>query len=195
MSKIFVVIGKSSTGKDTIYQKICSMNELGLRQVVGYTTRPIREGEENGVNYYFVNDEKLEFFIKEKKVIEHRAYHTAHGVWNYFTVNDEQINLESSNYLMIGTLESYIQIRNYYGSDVVIPIYIEVETGERIQRALNRERAQEHPKYVELCRRCIADEEDFSEQKIEEAGIQTRFVNDNLDACVERIHDFLLGNI
>lgn len=195
MSKIFVVIGKSSTGKDTIYQRICSMNELGLRQVVGYTTRPIREGEEDGVNYYFVDDQKLEFFIKERKVIEHRAYHTVHGVWNYFTVNDDQIDLESNNYLMIGTLESYIQIRNYYGSDVVIPIYIEVETGERMQRALNRERAQEHPKYVELCRRCIADEEDFSEQKIEEAGIQTRFVNDNLDACVERIHEFLLGNI
>ena len=55
-------------------------------------------------------------------------------------MNDDQIDLEHQNYLIIGTLESYLKIRDYFGKEKVVPIYIEVEDGERLSRALNRER-------------------------------------------------------
>ena len=58
-----------------------------------------------------------------------------------------------------------------------MPIYIEVEDGERLSRALNRERMQESPKYEELCRRFLDRCERFSEEKLKEAGITRRFVN------------------
>ena len=67
------------------------------------------------------------------------------------------------------------------------PIYIEVDDGVRLQRALNRERSQENPKYQELCRRYLADSEDFSEEKIAEAGIEKRFQNDDFEKCLEEI--------
>ncbi len=68
------------------------------------------------------------------KVIEVRSYQTVHGVWHYFTVNDGQIHLESQNYLMIVTLEGYIKIRDYFGADAVVPVYIEVEDNIRLRR-------------------------------------------------------------
>ena len=86
---------------------------------------------------------------------------------------------------MIGTLEAYQGIRAYYGAANVVPVYIEVEDGERLFRALSRERAQEHPKYEEMCRRFLADSEDFSEEKLREAGIGQRFENREL-AVTER---------
>mgnify|MGYP000276072254 CR=1 FL=1 len=65
-----------------------------------------------------------------------------------------------------GTLESFKKMRKYYGEDAVCPVYVQVEDGERLSRALNREREQENPRYEEMCRRFIADQSDFSEENI-----------------------------
>ena len=187
MAKIFFVLGKSCSGKDTIFKKLKEDRELNLNTVTGYTTRPMREGEINGVEYSFVNNEELEALKNQGKVIECRDYNTVYGVWSYFTVDDGQINLEKGNYLYIGTLESYEQMVRYYGKEVVVPIYVEVETGERLTRAVNRERQQENPKYTELCRRFLADEEDFCEENIKKAGIKKRYENNSLERCIEEI--------
>ena len=187
MAKIFFVLGKSCSGKDTIFKKLKEDRQLNLNTVTGYTTRPMREGEINGVEYFFVNNEELEALKNQEKVIECRDYNTVYGVWSYFTVDDGQINLEKGNYLYIGTLESYEQMVRYYGKEVVVPIYVEVETGERLTRAVNRERQQENPKYTELCRRFLADEEDFCEENIKKAGIKKRYENNSLERCIEEI--------
>lgn len=187
MAKIFFVLGKSCSGKDTIFKKLKEDRQLNLNTVTGYTTRPMREGEINGVEYFFVNNEELEALKNQGKVIECRDYNTVYGVWSYFTVDDGQINIEKGNYLYIGTLESYEQMVRYYGKEVVVPIYVEVETGERLTRAVNRERQQENPKYTELCRRFLADEEDFCEENIKKAGIKKRYENNSLERCIEEI--------
>lgn len=187
MANIFFVLGKSCSGKDTIFKKLKEDRELNLNTVTGYTTRPMREGEINGVEYFFVNNEELEALKNQGKVIECRDYNTVYGVWSYFTVDDGQINLEKGNYLYIGTLESYEQMVRYYGKEVVVPIYVEVETGERLTRAVNRERQHENPKYTELCRRFLADEEDFCEENIKKAGIKKRYENNSLERCIEEI--------
>ena len=52
-----------------------------------------------------------------------------------------------------------------------------MEDGERLKRAIAREETQEVPKYEEMCRRFLADAQDFSEEKIRQAGIDCRFSN------------------
>ena len=187
MGKIFFILGKSSSGKDTIFQKIKENNELGLKTVVGYTTRPMRENEVDGEEYFFVDRDRLEELKNDDKVIESRDYNTVHGIWSYFTVDDGQIDLDQDDYLYIGTLESYEQVRNFYGEDKVIPIYIEVEQGERLRRAVLREIEQSEPKYEELCRRFLADEQDFREEEINRLGIKKKYMNEDLDTCVDEI--------
>lgn len=69
--------------------------------------------------------------------MELRAYNTVYGVWKYFTLDDGQIDMDSKeSYIIIGTLEAYDKIRNYYGKDRVHPIYIEVDAKTRIHRRL-----------------------------------------------------------
>lgn len=194
MSKIYCIMGKSSTGKDTIYKKLMNDGDLSLKRIVPYTTRPIREGEQEGVEYHFTDVNTLNVLKKENKVIECREYHTVYGEWYYFMVKDNQIDLAKDNYLVIGTLESYVMMRDYFGKDVIIPIYIEIEDGERLTRALNREKTQSVPKYEEMCRRFIADSKDFSEEKLKEAGIGHRFVNNSLDECIGEIKNFIGQN-
>jgi len=72
---------------------------------------------------------------------------------------------------------------------------IELDDGIRLQRALDRERKEEHPKYKEMCRRFLADCEDFSEEKIQEAGICRRFYNEDLEQCLTEIVAYIAENI
>lgn len=191
MGKIYCLMGKSASGKDTIYNRLLAMEELKLRRVVPYTTRPMRSGETDGETYFFCTQDQVEAFEKAGKIIELRAYDTVYGVWKYFTADDGQICLTESDYLMIGTLEAYEQIRNYFGTEKVRPIYVEVDDGLRLQRALDRERTQEQPKYAEMCRRFLADEQDFSGENLEKAGIEKRFLNQNLTQVTEEIAAYI----
>lgn len=187
MGKIFYLMGKSASGKDTLYQ--CLKEELHLPTVVLYTTRPIREGEQDGREYHFVKEEQFRQFVASGKVIESRTYQTVHGPWTYFTVDDGQVQLEKDSYLVIGTLESFVQMQKYYGQSAVVPLYIHVDDGVRLARALERERQQAEPKYAEMCRRFLADEEDFSEQRLMEAGICQCYENQNKDECLVRLRE------
>ena len=191
MGKIYCLMGKSASGKDTIYNRLLAMEELKLRRVVPYTTRPMRSGETDGETYFFCTQDQVKAFEKAGKIIELRAYDTVYGVWKYFTADDGQICLTESDYLMIGTLEAYEQIRNYFGTEKVRPIYVEVDDGLRPQRALDRERTQEQPKYAEMCRRFLADEQDFSEENLKKAGIEKRFLNQNLTQVTEEIAAYI----
>ena len=151
----------------------------------------MRAGEVDGKNYYFTDDKKLKEFRRRGCLIEARAYHTVHGIWTYFTADDGQVDLGRSDYLEIGTLDSLVKMKKYYGEDAVCPVYIQVEDGERLSRALKREREQANPKYEEMCRRFIADQSDFSEENILRAGIWKRFQNIDLETCVQEIVNYV----
>lgn len=190
MGKIICLMGKSSTGKDTIYKHLLADRELGLKKIVPYTTRPIRRGERDGVEYFFKSEEDFQQLKDRDRIIEAREYHTIHGLWRYFVADDGQIE-QSGNYIMIGTLEAYRHLQDYFGADRVLPLMIELDDGARLQRALNRERKQENPRYEEMCRRFLADSEDFSEERIAEAGVTARFVNNDLEQCLEHIRQYI----
>ena len=183
MGKIFCIMGKSSTGKDTIFKILLQRKDINVNRIVSYTTRPQRSHEKPGEEYNFVSIEEKDKLVAEGKVIEIRKYDTVHGPWFYFTVDDGNVDLDNEDYLMIGTVESFVKIRDYYGEDKVLPIYIEVDDGIRLSRALERERSQEHPKYEEMCRRFLADQKDFSEENLKNARI-TNVFNNNEDSVI-----------
>lgn len=195
MGKIVYIMGKSSTGKDTIYRSILSDKSIKLKKIVPYTTRPIRLGEENGVQYYFTDEDGFAKLCEEGKVIEHRSYDTCYGLWRYFTVNDESLDLDKNNYIIIGTLESYEKTAEYFGKEKLLPILIELDDGVRLQRALNREKKQKVPKYEEMCRRFLADSQDFCPENIKKAGITKAFYNDNLKHCTREIIQYIENNL
>lgn len=191
MGKLIVLMGKSASGKNTIYRLLQQDERLNLHQLVPYTTRPMRAGEKNGEAYFFVSEEKFHELFAAGKVIEQRAYHTVHGLWRYFTVEDEQLNLAQHSYLLIGTLEAYVSIVSYFGTEQVVPVMVTLDDGVRLERALLRERQQEHPKYEEMCRRFLADSADYAQEKLDEAGITKVFENHSSEATAEEISAYI----
>ena len=192
MGKIYVIIGKSASGKDHIYQSILKDSGLNLKKIVSYTTRPKRENEENGREYFFSDKEQLDELKKQGKIIEERIYNTVYGPWHYFMVDDGRIQIDKNDYLTIGTIESFVSMKDYFGKDVICPVYIEVDDGIRLIRAVKREQKQINPGYNEVCRRFLADSEDFSEEKIKEAGIEKRFSNNgSIEECIDEIKSYI----
>lgn len=191
VGKIFVVIGRSSVGKDTIYARLLKEKSIDLKRIVTYTTRPMRTHETNGVEYHFVDEIEMKQMRKSNKIIECRCYETMNGNWYYFTARDNQIDLNNYDYIVIGTLESFMSFKKVFGVDLVIPIYIELDKGDILERALNREKGQVEPKYAEMCRRFIDDSNIFNEENIIKAGITKRFRNINLDRCVKEIVSYI----
>lgn len=188
MGKIFCIIGKSSSGKDTIFKEVVKDKELGVTPVVSYTTRPIRQKEKQGVEYHFIDEDMLNQYQKMGKIIEKREYKTINGTWYYCTIDDGQIDLtRQAFYLLIATLEAYESLRNYFGANQVIPLYIAVDDGVRLERALKREKRQERPNYDEVCRRFLADSADFHSKKLQDCGIVKQYGNEKLKECIQSI--------
>lgn len=194
MGKIFCVFGKSASGKDTFYHELISDVNLNLKPVVLYTTRPMRAGEVHGKNYYFVSIEEMNALRERGKIIEHRVYDTVFGPWHYFMADDGNVDLENNDYLTIGTLESYCSIRDYFGTEKVIPLYIFVEDGERLLRSVERERMQKKPAYEEMCRRFLADSVDFSDEKLLNSGINRQYENVDFEECLSELREAIKKN-
>ena len=200
MSNFIYIIGKSAAGKDTIYKKLQESVKANI--YVPYTTRPKREGEQQGKDYNFIT--KLEFkeLQNKGKVMEYRNYNTlkANGekdIWTYATIDDKQWKAPG-DFMSVGTLESYTNILKYLKQHSeknlkMIPIYIYIDEIARRRRALERENKQQNPNLKEMERRIEADNIDFSEEKLKKAGITTleTFENNELQVCVMKILEYI----
>ena len=168
--KIIYFMGKSASGKDTIYRKVKEKLNPSPKEIILYTTRPIRDHEENGREYFFVTDSEIAQMENEGKIIEKRVYHTVYGDWIYATADDGQFD-DNSVYMTI--------------------VYLEVEDGLRLERAIARERTQKTAKYEEMCRRFLADQADFSEEKLKAANIIKRFKNEDRECCLKEVLSYI----
>lgn len=162
MNRIFCIVGKSCSGKDTIYARILEQNRPGLVPVVPYTTRPRRPGEAEGQTYHFVTEERLRRYEEEGQVIEKRVYQTTQGPWTYFTL---RFSLDADR-LLITTLEGARALMDCYGPEQVRIVYLHVDDRTRLLRYIDRESRQASPDYAEVCRRFLADQEDFSRENL-----------------------------
>ena len=193
MGKLFCIIGKSGAGKDTVFSGITENNMPQLQPVVTYTTRPKRKNETEGKEYHFVDDDKLKQLENDGNVIEKRTYHTVFGDWHYFTCRIDISGPE--DYIMIATPDVIDKLYEYYDNENIIVIYLELDDKERLLRCINRESQQQSPNYSEVCRRYLADEQDFfagrSEKYTHLHRVDSSHSTDqNIQACVNIIQSF-----
>ena len=179
MKKIYVILGKSASGKDSIYRLLTQ--QCRLKPIVYYTTRPIRNGEEHGRDYYYVSEDFINQAEAEGNLIERRVYNTVKGLWTYATIRDEQFDTEEDGIIVLPP-QAYYSFVEYFGKDRIVPIHIHVPDGIRLRRSIERDEKQDTPNYEETCRRFLADAKDFRDLVVDRA-----FLNDDLDRCVEEI--------
>ena len=156
--KIVILCGKSSSGKDLIKKKLI---KNGFKGVVTNTTRPPREGEKEGVNYYYLSDIEFKNRIANGEMIEYHKYNTEFGVW-YYGSSANNIDLNKHDYVIVLTLEGAEAYVNYFGAENCIVFYIDAPKSIREQRAKERGSFNQG----EWDRRVKTDNTDFSQDKV-----------------------------
>ena len=158
MRKIFAVMGKASTGKDTLTKMLSETLELPI--ALSFTTRPMRVGEKQGVEYNFISDDDFWDLHGCDLLAEYTSYEVASGeTWHYGLTKEE---LEKADYvLVIVNPDGLKQLKEIYGHKIC-SILIDAPADVRIKRYLDRDEVTES-KAEECCRRFLADNKDFKD--------------------------------
>ena len=188
MIYIYGLIGKSSSGKDTIAKHI--VNTYKIPFLVPFTTRPMRNNEKQNVDYHFVSDIELNEMFNCGDILETRSYMTAQGKWTYG--HSKSFLEDEKSYIAILPPSACKSVSEVDGINLV-PIYIKVNDGERLIRSLQREMENDNPDYSEICRRFLADEKDFSKEKLDEINVQYIVENKNLTETFAKIGEIIIN--
>ena len=151
--KVIALVGKAGSGKDTVATNLVKQYSKEYCSIVSYTTRPPREGEINGVNYYFVNDKEFLNLVDKGEMLEFTQFNG----WYYGTaitsLKNDKINVGVFNPAGIYSLMNKDNIN-------LTVWYIQASDKERLLRQLNREN---NPNVKEIIRRFQTDEDDFKD--------------------------------
>ncbi len=115
---LVVISGPSGVGKGTVRKALFEMQNHNLVYSVSMTTRKMRPGEKDGVDYYFVSKEEFEKRIEEGKFLEHAEF-----VGNYYGTPLDKVNerLEAGNEVVLEIeVEGALQVKKKVPDCVMI---------------------------------------------------------------------------
>lgn len=175
MYKIIALIGKAGSGKDTMMHRVLERNP-NLHEIVSCTTRPRREGEVEGVNYFYLTPEQFGDKVLHDEMLEATCFNDWFYGTSYESLRSDVTNIGVFN---PAGIESLLGRR-----DVVVHVfYVTASPKNRLLRQLNREK---DPDVDEIIRRYKADEIDFADLNFEYDVLYNEIYED-LNAGVEAI--------
>lgn len=191
--KIFALLGYSSVGKDTILKQVLKDID-DVKPIISTTTRPMRKGETEGVEYYFIDDKT--FMEKGTDFIEQRIYHTKvkengvekDSIWRY---GIERAELEKDDYLIV-IVDSvgYKELKNYVGNNKIVPIFISAPQEELKARALARGDLE-----AEVDRRLKDDYERFMDFRVRTVYHEVKNTNGRLEEAIKEVENIITKHI
>ena len=185
-----ILLGKSAAGKDAIAKRLC---RRGFEPLVSYTSRPMRDGEKDFVDYVFLTKQDFEQRIKEGRFIEYRSYKTLvngkEDIWYYGTPKrdiDDMLSAEK-DFVIVLDLEGAKAFTDYYGEENCLCCYVGADRGTRTERAMKRGSFDK----TEWERRLEADDLAFPEDRLlEETDIAVyNGPFTSISSCVSKIID------
>lgn len=149
--KLIVLMGKAGSGKDSILQELVTNYSNAFSNIVSCTTRPPREGEQDGINYYFLTEEEFLRRVNNGDMLEYTNFNGWYYGSSISELSTDKVNIAIFNPAGIREIMDNPNIELYV-------YYVRASDKERLLRQLNREN---HPDVNEIIRRFSADEEDF----------------------------------
>ncbi len=178
---LIVVSGFAGAGKGTIMKNLMERYP-GFSLSVSATSRLPREGEKEGVNYFFKTREEFEEMIERQEFLEHAEY-----VGNYYGTPkafvEEKLS-EGLNVLLEIEIQGAMQVRKSFPDALLIFI---MPPSAGILRERLTKRGTESPEVIEKrLKRAVSESE----------GIENYdyiVINDEVDKCTEKLHNIILS--
>lgn len=150
---MIILLGKTASGKDTIVNYL--VNNLGYKKLITYTTRPMRPGEVQNLQYHFISEEDFKKKISHGFFLEYKTYHTEFGDWYYGSAMDDYKKTDDKTVVIL-TPEGYLDLLWKVKNIKHDAIYIKVDLSELQQRLIKRGDDKR-----EAERRLVHDNKDF----------------------------------
>lgn len=140
---MFVIAGKSCSGKNAIARELI---KRGYKQCITYTTRPIRKGETDGIDYHFISVERFQELIDEGFFAEYKVYETEFGKWYYGSAAHDFEDDDCKKFVIL-TPEGIRDVKSNTGlNPKVLYIFANLETikkrllkrGDNVDEAMRR---------------------------------------------------------
>lgn len=175
MYKIIALMGKAGSGKDTMMRKVLEKT-TDVNEIISCTTRPRREKEIEGVNYFFLTPEQFGDKVLHDEMLEATCFNDWFYGTSYDSLRSDIINIGVFNPTGIESLLSRpdVEVKVYY---------IAAAAKTRLLRQLNREA---DPDVNEIIRRYGTDEADFMDLEFDYIVLQNETFED-LEAGVKEI--------
>lgn len=178
--KIIALIGEAGSGKDTLMKNFLQRFDTSLHEIISHTSRPPRDNEENGINYYFKTKEEFLKLIKEEKMLEYTEFNN----W-YYGTGIEALEKDKVN---IGVFNPEGIRKLLKNSDIDLKVFrIICPAEERLKRQLYREKS---PNVDEIIRRYLADEKDFKNLDFDYISLENTTYAD-MDKAFEILKPYL----
>ena len=159
--KLILLIGCMASGKDTILKEM--IDEGYAEPVISHTSRPMRKGEKDGIEYHFVSAEEMLKMKENNEFIEFKSYKAANNEEWYYGVNKNSLEKGlSKNYILIVDITGMRQIKEYFKDDKdmeITTIFLDVDKETRRKRAIMRD-DMTLEKVKEIERRLKADDKE-----------------------------------
>ena len=177
--KVIALFGKAGSGKDTILHALVNKFPDRYNEIVSCTTRPPREGEQEGVNYYFLTVDQFTEKVLNGDMLEATEFNNWHYGTALSSLSTDKVNVGVFNPEGIRCLmeDNFVDLIAYY---------VQVGDKERLIRQLIRE---VDPDVKEIIRRFSADEKDFED--LEDIDYQV-IINQNKDDLFHAV-DLITG--
>lgn len=171
--KIIAICGKAGSGKDTILQRVVAACPQ-LHEIVSCTTRPMREGEANGINYFYLTGEQFGEKVLRGEMLEATCFNDWFYGTSYDSLRSDCVNIAVLNPEGIDSIATHKNIE-------MVVFYVEAKDKTRLLRQLNRET---DPDVYEIIRRFRADELDFEDLDFHH-NVLTNETKEDLDYNVQ----------
>ncbi|MGL5765300.1 MAG: hypothetical protein ACRCX8_06635 [Sarcina sp.] len=160
MRKIITLTGCMGSGKDTLLRGVIRLTDVN--GIVSTTSRPMRQGEQQGREYNFIHKDKAIEMFNNGDFIEHRKYKVANGDTWIYGIEKKSLNIEDDKiYIVIVDLKGLYELERYLDNigqgDTLTSIYVDCNAHMRINRALDREGILSDKQVEEICRRNMDD--------------------------------------
>lgn len=178
---IIAITGKTASGKSSIERALEKV--YGYKRVISTTTRPMRNGEKQDVDYHFVTDEEFKKLLDNNELIEYRYYDAIENGktkrW-YYGITKDEIDLNKHSVVVSVDLKGLQDLKKHFGNKV-ISFYIDVPEEKRKLRAIARDINFEEQEFI---RRCKDDDIKFKDVKYK---VDKIIPNDDFNKCIEQI--------
>ena len=177
MYKILAIFGEAGTGKDTLFQH--TLNKLiEAHEIISCTTRPKREGEVEGINYYYMTPDQFGQKVLDGEMLEATYFNDWFYGTSYDSLRADKLNIGVFNPDGIRAIAQDPRVK-------FMGIKINCSKKTRLLRQLNRE---QNPDVDEIIRRYKADNNDFCDLEFPYVEVNNETYED-LESCVNTIID------